>query len=158
MNELWAKLGAREKLVAIGAALVAVGALVGMILGTKTYGGETILGYKTPSVSVNYFTAENAGTFAVLALIGAIATLVVLYLKVAPNMKVNWPAPFVQVLLVVAGITAICAVLVLLMQLIRAGGLGDDPPIMMYIADVLVVGGGVLMGYAAYMEWSGSKT
>ena len=151
LNQLWAKLSAREKLMAYGAVAVAVGVLVGMILGTKSYGIATY------SISVNYFTAENAGLFALLALIGAIATLVVLYLHVAPNMNITWPAPYVQILLIVAAVTAACAVLIVLMQLIRAGGFGPEPPIFMYVADVIAVGGGALLGYAAYMEWTASK-
>ena len=150
-NELWAKISAREKLMVYGAAAVVVGVLVGMILGTKSYGVGTF------SISVNYFTADNAGLFALLALIGGIATLAVIYLHVAPNMNITWPAPYAQVLLIVAAITAACAILIVLMQLIRAGGFGPEPPIFMYVADVLAVGGGALLGYAAYMEWTASK-
>lgn len=157
LNELWAKVSAREKLVVYGAALAAVGVLVGMILGTKSYGGGNIAGYAIPGVSVNYFTAENAGLFAMLTLIAAIATLVVVYLHVAPNMNITWPMPYAQILLGAAGITAACAILIVLMQLIRAGGFGPEPPIFMYVADVMVVAGGVLAAYAAYMDWTASK-
>jgi hypothetical protein len=150
-NELWAKVSAREKLMVYGAAVVAIGVLVGMILGTKSYGIGTY------SVSVNYFTAENAGLFALLALVGAIATLVVIYLHVAPNMNITWPVPFAQVLLIVAVATAACAVLIVLMQLIRTGGFGVDPPIFMYVGDIAAIAGGALLGYAAYMEWMASK-
>ncbi len=151
LQELWAKLSAREKLMAYGAAAVAVAVVVGMILGTQSYG---VAGF---SVSINYFTAENAGLFALLALIGAIATLVVLYLHVAPNANITWPAPYAQILLAVAAFTAACAVLIVLMQLIRAGGFGPEPPIFMYLADIVAVGGGALLGYAAYMEWTANK-
>ncbi len=157
LNELWAKVSAREKLVVYGAALAAVGVLVGMILGTKSYGGGSVAGYNIPGISVNYFTAENAGMFALLTLLAAIATLVVVYLHAAPNMNITWPMPYAQILLGAAGITAACAILIVLMQLIRAGGFGPEPPIFMYVADVMVVAGGVLAAYAAYMDWTASK-
>ena len=158
LNQLWAKVSARERLVAIGAAVVAIGVIVGMILGTKSYGGGSAYGVALPSYSLNYFTAENAGLFALLALVGAIATMVVIYLHVAPNMNITWPLPYFQILLIAAAATAACAVLIVLMQLIRAGGFGPEPPIFMYVADVAVVAGGVLMAYAAYMEYAGTKT
>ncbi len=159
LQELWAKTSAREKLVVYGAGAVAIGVIVGLILATKSYGGGSVSGVSIPGVSVNYFTAENAGTFALLALIGAIVTLLVVYNHVAPKPPVaTLPAPYGQVLIAVAGITAACAILVLLMQLIRAGGLGPEPPIFLYVADLLVVGGGALLAYVAYMEWQATKT
>ena len=157
LNQIWAKISAREKLVVYGAVGVAVGCLVGMILGTKSYGGYSAAGINIPGVSVNYFTAENAGLFALLALVGAIATLVVIYLQAAPNSNINWPLPYTQVLVIVALATAACAILIVLMQLIRAGGFGPEPPIFMYVADILAVAGGALMAYAAYMEWQAFK-
>ena len=152
LNELWAKTSAREKLIVYGAALVAVGVIVGMILGTKSYGAGGF------SISINYFTAENAGFFALLALVGAVLTLGVIYIHLAPNASITLPAPYAQVLVIVAAITAACAILIVLMQLIRAGGFGPEPPIFMYVADLAVVAGGALMGYTAYQEWVASKT
>jgi hypothetical protein len=151
MNQLWAKVSAREKLMVYGAALVALAVIVGLILGTKSYGAYGI------SVSVNYFTADNAGLFALLALVGAIATLAVIYVHVAPNMNVTWPLPYTQIVLVLAIITAACAVLIVLMQLIRPGGFGPEPPIFMYVADIAALAGAALLGYSAYMEWMASK-
>lgn len=151
MNQLWAKVSAREKLMVYGAALVALAVIVGLILGTKSYGAYGI------SVSVNYFTADNAGLFALLALVGAIATLAVIYVHVAPNMNVTWPLPYTQIVLVLAIITAACAVLIVLMQLIRPGGFGPEPPIFMYVADIAALAGAALLGYSAYMEWMATK-
>ncbi len=152
LNELWAKVSAREKLVVYGAALAVVGVLVGLILGTKSYGIASVY-----SISVNYFTADTAGIFVWLTLLAAIATLVVVYLHVAPNMKVTWPMPYPQILLGAAGATGLMAILIVLGQLIRPGGFGPEPPIFMYVADVMVVAGGVLAAYAAYMDWTASK-
>jgi hypothetical protein len=157
LKELWAKVSAREKLVVYGAALAVVGVLAGLILATQSYGGGSIGGYSIPSVSVNYFTADTAGIFVWLTLIAAIASLVVVYLHVAPNMTITWPMPYAQILLGVAGATLVCAVLIVLGQLIRSGGFGPNPPMFMYIADILVVAGGALAAYAAYMDWTASK-
>jgi len=157
LNQLWAKVSAREKLVVYGAALAVLGVLVGLILATKSYGGGNIAGYNIPGVSVNYFTADTASLFVWLTLIAAVASLVVVYLHAAPNMNITWPMPYAQILLGVAGATAVLAILIVLGQLIRAGGFGPEPPIFMYVADVMVVAGGVLAAYAAYMEWTSSK-
>lgn len=157
LNELWAKVSAREKLVVYGAALAVLGVLVGLILATKSYGGGAIAGVTIPGVSINYFTWDTAGIFVWLTLIAAVASLVVVYLHVAPNMNITWPMPYAQVLLGVAGATAVLAILIVLGQLIRSGGFGPEPPIFMYVADVMVVGGGVLAAYAAYMDWTASK-
>lgn len=155
LQELWAKVSAREKLVVYGAALAVLGVLVGLILATTSYGGT--IGGISYGVSVNYFTYDTAGIFVWLTLIAAIVTLVVVYLHVAPNMHVTWPMPYAQILLGVAGATLVCAVLVVLGQLIRAGGFGPNPPIFMYVADVMVVVGGALAAYAAYMDYNASK-
>jgi hypothetical protein len=107
--------------------------------------------------SINYFTWDTAGIFVWLTLIAAVASLVVVYLHVAPNMNITWPMPYPQILLGVAGATFVFAVLIVLGQLIRAGGFGVNPPVFMYVADILVVAGGALADYAAYMDWTASK-
>ena len=160
LNELWAKVSAREKLVVYGAALAVVGVIVGLILATvDACAGLGNLGNLGALCSVNYFTVDTfgGGIFVWLTLIAAIATLVVVYLHAAPNMNITWPMPYAQILLGVAGATLVCAVLVVLGQLIRAGGFGPNPPIFLYVADVLVVAGGALAAYAAYMDWTASK-
>ena len=156
MNELWAKVSAREKLVVYGAAVVVVGVVVGLILGTKSY-CETYLGQTVCAGSLNYFTAENAGLFALLALLAALATLAIIYTRVA-SMNIQWPAPYPQVLMIASVVTAVCAILIVLMQLMRAGGFGPEPPIFMYVADILAVAGGCFMAYIAYMDWTASRT
>jgi hypothetical protein len=151
LNELWAKVSAREKLVVYGAGLALLGVLIGLILASKSYG---IAGY---GISVNYFTADTPGLFVWLTLLAAVATLVVVYLHVAPNMKITWPMPYPQILLIAAGATAVCAVLVVLTQLTRPGGFGPEPPVFLYVADLAIVAGGVLAAYIAYMDWTASK-
>lgn len=140
-----------EMLIGGGAVVVAIGTILGFILGTTSYGGGSLYGVDIPSVSVNYYTAENAGFFALLALLGAVGTMALIFLHATPSMKITWPLPFGQILMGAAGVTAACAILVVLMQLIRSGGFGPEPPIFMYLADLAGIAGGVLMGAGAYM-------
>jgi hypothetical protein len=143
-----------DKLIGGGAAAVVIGTLLGFILASKdacgSYGGYSYCA----GISVNYYTAENAGFFALLALLGAVGTMALIFLHATPSMKITWPLPFGQILMGTAGVTAACAILVVLMQLIRAGGFGAEPPIFMYLADLAGIAGGVLMGVGAYMTLS----
>jgi hypothetical protein len=142
-----------EMLIGGGAAAVAIGAILGFILGSKDVCGA-YGGYSYCAGSANYYTAENAGFFALLALLGAVGSMVLIFLHATPSMKITWPLPFGQILMAVAGITAACAILVVLMQLIRTGGFGPEPPIFMYLADLVGIAGGVVMGVGAYMTLS----
>jgi hypothetical protein len=149
LNELWAKISARERFVVYGAVAMLVGWLVGQLIATVNLcGGLSIAGYTCPSFS--YFSAGNSGTFAILGLVAAIAAVVVLYLKIAPNMKITWPMPVAQILLGVSAAALVCGVLVVLMQV--SYGL-TDAPVTMWLADVIFVGGGALMAWGAYQEW-----
>jgi hypothetical protein len=143
-----------EMLIGGGAVAVAIGTILGFILASKdacgSYGGYSYCA----GVSVNYYTAENAGFFALLALLGAVGAMVLIFLHATPSMKITWPLPFGQILMAVAGVTAACAILVVLMQLIRAGGFGPEPPIFMYLADLAGIVGGGLMGAGAFMMLS----
>jgi hypothetical protein len=143
-----------ERLIGGGAAVVAIGTILGFILGSKdacgSYGGYSYCS----GISVNYYSAENAGLFALLALLGAVGSMALIFLHATPSMKITWPLPFGQILMGAAGVTAACAILVVLMQLIRAGGFGPEPPIFMYLADLAGIAGGGLMGAGAYMTFS----
>lgn len=150
VNELWAKLSARERFIAFGSVAVAVGWLLGLILGSSTYG---VTGYF--SYTVNYFTAGTAGLCVHLALVAAIATVVVLYLKIAPNMNISWPLPVVQILLILPAAAGILGVLALLLQFTDSYA---NPPIMMYVADALIIAGGGFAAFNAYQEFLASKT
>jgi hypothetical protein len=152
LNELWAKISARERFVVYGAVAVLVGWLVGQFIATVNLcGGLNIAG--CPSFS--YFSAGNSGSFAILGLVAAIAAVVILYLKVAPNMNITWPMPVAQILLGVSAATLVFGALVVLMQL--SYGLAGAP-VTMWIADLLFVGGGALQAWGAYQEWLASKT
>jgi hypothetical protein len=155
LQELWAKVNSNQKFVAYGAVGVLVGWLVGQFIATVSIGGFSALGVTYAGASYSYFSAGNAGLFAILGLVGAIAAVVVLYLKFAPSMNITWPMPFAQVLLGIAGATLVCGVLVVLMQF--SYGLGNAP-VTMWIADIIFVGGGAVMAWFAYQDYLVSKS
>ena len=153
LQEVWAKISARERLVIFGAVAVLVGWIVGEFIATVNLcGGYNVPGLACPSIS--YFSAGNSGFFAILGLVAAIAAVVVVYLKAAPNMNITWPMPVAQVLLGVCAATLVLGVLGVLMQV--SYGL-TGAPITMWIADVIFVGGGAVQAYAAYMEYTAAK-
>ena len=154
LNELWAKVSAREKFIVYGAAAVIVGWLVGLILGSvNACAGISVAGI---SCTVNYFSWSTAGTTAILALVLAIVVIGIIYVKVAPNMaSFAWPMPVAQILLGCAGAAGALALITALLNI--SNGLGN-PPIGMYIADLLFVAGGAVMAWFAYQEWVASKT
>jgi hypothetical protein len=153
LKELWAKLSPRERFVAYGVVGVVVGWIAGLVLGNQS-NCASYLGSNLCVGSVNYFSLGNAGLFGILALVLGIAVGVVLYLKIAPNTNITWPMPVAQILLGGAVATLVFGALMTLIQFTNPG----SPPALMYVADVLVVGGGALMSWGAYQEWTLSKT
>lgn len=146
LNDILAKLNQNEKLIGGGALVAVVGWVLGLVLGNRS---EGIAGVYT--VSINYFNWGTAGLMAGLAVTAAIVGVVVLYLKNAPNMNINWPMPIGQILLGLSVATLVLAALTVLFQL--TNGL-DGAPILMFVADVVFVGGAAAMAYGAYMEYS----
>lgn len=132
VQEVWNKLNPRERLTATGALLVVLGWIIGLA-GSFGLGGSTI------------------------ALVGAIAVLVILFLKYSPNQSITWPAPIPQIVLVVSGIVALLALLALLpiLQLMGLGGLGFFGAAL--IAAVLTAVGGVIMAWGAWQEYQLTK-
>ena len=155
LNEILAKLNQNEKLIAGGGIGVLVGWILGLVLGSHTYGAVSYLGYTSPGVTVNYFSWGTAGLTASLAVLAAIVGVVVLYLKSAPNMNITWPMPVVQILLGLSVAAVALAVLTVLFQLTNNL---PDSPVLMYIADLVLVAGGAAMAYGGYMEFTASKT
>jgi hypothetical protein len=148
--EIWAKISQAEKFIVYGAVAVIVGWLVGLIMASV----NACAGLSALCPNVNYFSWSTAGTTAILALVVAIVTLVVIYLKVAPNMNITWPMPVVQILLGLCAATLILAAITALLNV--TSGL-SSPPIGMYIADLLIVAGGAVMTWFAYQGFLASK-
>jgi hypothetical protein len=149
LNEILAKLTKNEKLIGIGAAVVAVAWLLGLVITDGWYGHS------------------GSQTTGLLAVVAAVVAVVVLYLKYAPNMNITWPAPLPVVLLGIAAVAGVLALIGLLQAFTYdpyagLGGLlgqyGVSKPITIYLAAAGVVVGAGLMVYAAYLDWTASKT
>jgi hypothetical protein len=153
LNEILAKLNQNEKLIGVGAIVALVGFVIGLVLTSQSYGVAAF------SVSVNWYSGSGAEGVGVIALILAIAAVVVVYLKYAPNMKIAWPAPLPLILLVITGVGGLFALLGLFDAFTFGGGYaGLDKPIMLLIAAVVVAVGCGIQVYGSYMEYSTNKT
>jgi len=86
VQEIWSKFNANERLAAIGAIVILVSFIIGLV---SPYG----IGAST------------------IALLGALAVLAVLYLKYAPNQTITWPAPVPVILLAISGVVGLLAVI-----------------------------------------------
>jgi hypothetical protein len=153
VNDILAKLSAREKLMGLGSIGVVVGWLVGMILGSAQQCENLPYVGKICSGNINYFTWGNAGIMAILALVAAVILLVVLYLKNSST-AITWPMPVSQILL---GLAVIALVLAALTVLIQFSNGTDGAPVLMWVADVILVGGAAVAAWGAYQEWAASK-
>ncbi len=119
----WNKLNANERLTSIGAIVVIVGFLVALA-GSYGFGGSTI------------------------ALLGAIAVLVIYFLKYSPTQSVTWPAPVPTIVL---GISAIVAILAIIGALPSLGVLGGSA--LYTLGAVAEAVGGVIMTWGAWQDY-----
>ena len=126
VQAVWNKLNPRERLSAIGAGLLVLAWIIGLI----TYGA-------------------GAST---ISLLGAIAVLAILYIKYTPTMNVNWPAP---VSLLVLGISAVVALIVLvdLLQILPYLGLARYFGGAVILVLILEVVGAAVMVWGAWQEY-----
>ncbi len=144
MNELWAKVSANDRIVAGGAVVLAVGWLIGTLFGSDGL--------------INWFSWGNAGLMALLALVAAVAVAVVIYLTVAPNVTINWPMPVVQIVMGLGVAALVLAVLAVLLNLTQRPILiSGSTPVLVYLADIVLIAGGAIMAYGAYLEWNAKK-
>ena len=128
VQEVWNKLNPRERLTAIGALVVALSWIV------------SLAGY-----------GVSAGT---ISLLGAIAVLVILYLKYNPNQSVTWPAPIPTIVLAISGIVALLAAIDVLTSLRYLGLFGFGVGI---VALILEAVGAALMAWGAWQEYQLTK-
>jgi amino acid transporter len=149
LNEIIAKLTQNEKLIGIGAAVVAVAWVLGVI------------------ITDSWYSASGAQTMGMIAVVAAVAAVVVLYLKYAPNQNITWPAPLTVIFLGIAAVAGVVALIGLLQAFTYdpfkgLGGLasqyGVGKPVTIYLAAGGVAVGAGLMVYAAYMDWNAAKT
>jgi hypothetical protein len=134
LQQIWAKFNANERLVAIGSGVVLLGWLIGVI----SPGGLGI-------------------GVAILGVLGAVAALVILYLKYAPNTNVTWPAP-IPVLLFGIGIVAIGVGAILLLQLLPYLGFISQYLGSWILPFVVYLVGAALMAWGGYKEWAATRT
>jgi hypothetical protein len=128
VQEVWNKLNPRERLTAIGALIVALSWIV------------SLAGYGV--------SAET------ISLVGAIAVLVVLYLKYNPNQSVTWPAPVPTIVLAISGLVALLAAIDVLTSLRYLGLFGFGVGL---IALILEAVGAALMAWGAWQEYQLTK-
>jgi hypothetical protein len=137
VQQIWSKLNPRERQAAIGAGLIVLSWLLGIVLSSGLYG------------------VAGAGG---VGLLGAIAVLVVVYLRYAPNTTITWPAPYPTILLGISAVVALIAILQLL-QLVSVLGLlaayGGATVVLVLIVDWV---GAALMLWGSYQEWQASKS
>jgi hypothetical protein len=127
IQEVWNKLNPRERLTAIGAGLVLLAWLVGIV--ARGFGVNS------------------------LGLLGAIAIIVVLFLKYAPNMNITWPIPVPLITLGISVIVALLAVLTLIdwlgyIELLSATAI---------ISFALYVIGAIVMLWGSWQEYQVEK-
>lgn len=156
VQELWAKVSARERFVVYGAGVTVVAWLLGVILATKSYGGGSIGGYPIPGYSINFFTTYHGMDLGLLGMLAAIVVLVVIYLRYAPNMNITWPAPVTTILLGAAVVSVACSALMTLLQLTSGIGISDWP-IFAWVAAIGMLAGGAVMAWFLYQEFIAAK-
>ncbi len=136
LNEIWSKIGARERLAVIGAGLIVLSWLLGIVL------------------SGGLFGVAGAGG---IGLLGAIAVLAVVYLHYAPNATITWPAPYGTILLGISAVVGIIALLQFL-QLVSLLGLlasyGGATVVLVLVVDWV---GAALMLWGSYQVWQAAK-
>jgi hypothetical protein len=125
---IWTKLNPRERLTAWGTLAVIIGWIIGLAASYGIGGGG-------------------------LSLLGAIAVLVILYLKYAPNQTITWPAPVPTIILVISAIVAVGALLTLLDMLRFLSLVGYGFVAGAILAGVVTAAGAVLMLWGAWQEY-----
>ena len=121
--EFYNKLNANERLAAIGAIVVIVGFIVSL-LGAYGFGGNT------------------------LTLLGAIAVLVIYFLKYSPSQTMTWPAPIPTIVLIISAVAALLAILGVLPALGLLGGLG-----LYTLGAILTLIGAIIMVWGAWQDY-----
>ena len=121
------KLNAAERLAAIGAVIVIVSWLLTIVGGYGLGGGS-------------------------ITLLGAIAVLVIYFLKYSPTQNVTWPAPVQTIVLIVSAIAAILAVIGALSLIGFLGALGGGFGLY-FLGLVGTAVGAVIMVWGAWQDY-----
>ncbi len=132
LQQVWAKINSHERLAVIGAALIVASYLLGLVL------------------SHGFVSVAGTGS---LGLLGAIAVIVVVYLKNAPDSKITWPAPYATILLAISAVVAVLAALQLLQFIGIIGLLAEYGGISVLLVLGLNWVGAAVMVWGAYQEY-----
>jgi hypothetical protein len=124
VQDIWKQFNPRERLSAIGAGLIILGWIVGL---------TTLYGIGASAISV----------------LGAIAVLVIFYMKYA-NPSMVWPAPVSLIVLAISGIVGLLELLHLIQWLGFAGLPGAG---LLIVALLLSVVGAAVMLWGAWQEY-----
>jgi len=127
---IWQKFNPRERLSAIGAGLIILGWIVSL---TSFGGGSTVI-----------------------ALLGALAVLAILYVKYTPTMNVTWPAPVSLIILAISGIVGLLALLYVLQILPLLGFATYFGGALILAAAIEVIGAAVML-WGAWQEYQIEK-
>jgi hypothetical protein len=124
LQDIWNKFNPRERLSTIGAGLIILGWIVGL---------TTLYGVGSSAIS----------------LLGAIAVIVIFYLKYT-NTSITWPAPVSLIVLAISGIVGVLELLHLLQWLPYIGVSGAS---LLIVALGLSVVGAAIMLWGAWQEY-----
>lgn len=120
------KLNANERLAAIGAGIILISWLVG-IVGSFGIGSS------------------------IVSLLGALAVLVIYYLKYSPTQSMTWPMPVQTIVLGISAVVALLALLGVLPILSLLGAFGAYP--LAILAAIGTVVGAVVMAWGAWQDY-----
>lgn len=137
LQQLWSTLNTRERRAVIGAGLIVLSWLLGIVLSSGLFG------------------LAGAGG---LGLLGAIALLAVVYLQHAPNKSVTLPAPYATILLGISAVVALIALLQFLQLVSVLGFLATYGGATVILVLLLDWAGVALMLWGAYREWQAGKS
>ena len=124
LQDIWNKFNPRERLSTIGAGLIILGWIVGL---------TTLYGVGSSAIS----------------LLGAIAVIVIFYLKYT-NTAMTWPAPVSLIVLAISGVVGLIELLHLLQWLGYIGAAGAS---LLIVALGLSVVGAAIMLWGAWQEY-----
>jgi len=134
-SEIWRKLGAGERLAVVGAGLIVVAWLLGLVMS-------------------GYFGLAGAGG---VSLLGAIAIAVLVYLKNAPNTTITFPAPYPVILFGIGLVVGVLALIELLNAIRWLGLLASVLEFGFWVPFILYVVGAALIAWGSFQVWQASK-
>lgn len=135
LSEIWRKLGAGERLAVVGAGLIVLSWVLGLVMS-------------------GFFGLAGAGG---VSLLGAIALVVVVYLKHAPKTSITWPAPYPVILVGIGLVVGVLALIELLNAIRWLGLLASFLDFSFWVPFILYVVGAALIAWGTFQVWQASR-